>query len=108
MAMRRRARCGPERSAGGTPQQAGTPAPALRPERGSVVVAAVLAAAARALDLERDPAAVGALHGRLDPGHALAQAGEARDALEAGAGGDLDADRAPLGVVQAEGAVVAV
>ena len=42
--------------------------------RGSVVAAAVLAAAARALDLERDPAAVGAPHGGLDPGHALAQA----------------------------------
>ena len=55
MAMRSRARCGPERSAGGTPLRL------AHPRWGSdqsVVVAAVAAAAARALHLERDPAAV--------------------------------------------------
>ena len=60
------------------------------------------AAAARALDLERDPAAVRAAHDRLDVGLAGAQAGEPADALEAGAARDAHADRAALAVTQPE------
>src|SRR4051794_16798414 len=67
-----------------------------------------MAAAARALDLRRDPAPVRALDGDLDVGLAGAQAGEAADALEARARDDLDADRAALAVAQAERAVAAV
>jgi hypothetical protein len=62
----------------------------------------VLAAAARALDLERDPAAAGPAHGRLDVAQPGAQAGEPGDALEPRAARDGDADDPALGVAQAE------
>ena len=106
MAMRSRARCGPERSAGGTPLRLAHPRSRLRHVS---VVAAVAAAAARALDLERDPAAVRAAHGRLDP-RSCPCAGAEKPAMRSKRvrDGDLDADRAALGVVQAERAVVAV
>jgi hypothetical protein len=68
----------------------------------------VVAAAARALDLGGDPAAVAALGDDLDVAHAGAQAAEAVDALEAGVAGDLDALDAALGVVEPEGALLAV
>src|SRR5688572_27782365 len=74
----------------------------------AVVVATVLAAATGALDLECQPGAAGPLHPRLDVAHAGPQAAQAGDALEARAGVDLDADRAALGVAQAERAVGAV
>src|SRR3954471_382713 len=73
-----------------------------------VVAAPVLPAAARALDLRRDPAATGAAHGRLDVAQADAEGGEAGEALEARAARHADGDRAPLGVADAERAGGAV
>ena len=70
--------------------------------------AVVGAAAARALDVHGDPAAVGAAHGGLDPLHAGPQRAEAGETLERRGAGDLDPDRASLRVVQAERPVVAV
>ena len=63
------------------------------------VVTAVVAAAARALDLGRDPAPVAAMGHDLDVAQAAVQRAEAREALEARVAVDLDAERPPLGVV---------
>jgi hypothetical protein len=62
----------------------------------------VLAAAARPLDLSRDPAAIDAAHPDLHATHPDAQAGHAVDALEAGVAVHVDADGAALGVVESE------
>src|ERR671918_3022271 len=77
----------------------------LRP---SGIAAAVLPAAARLLDLGRDPAAVDAAHLDLHAAHADAQAGHPVDPLPAGVAVHVDADGAALGVVQAEALGVAV
>ena len=55
-----------------------------------------------------DPAAVRPLHGRLDALHADLQRAEAGDPLEGRVARDLDADRAALRVVQAEGPACAL
>src|SRR5919106_2986643 len=77
----------------------------LRP---SGVAAPVLPAAARLLDLGRDPAAVDAAHLDLHAPHADAQPGQSVDPLEAGVAVHVDADGAALGVVQAEALGLAV
>src|SRR3954451_22376612 len=68
----------------------------------SVVVAAVPAPGARALDERGDPPAAGALDGRLDARQPGAQAEEAGDALEARGARDADADGTALVVAEAE------
>src|SRR6478736_1596509 len=78
---------------------------------GSVVAAAtaaVIVAAVVVAGVVMAAAAVRAAHGGLDVAEAGAQAGEAADALEAGAGADAHADGPALAVAQAEGAGVAI